>query len=97
MAVTQQSSFQKKFGWIDKSHLGTALHGEPAQRCHGTALADENIASWNSTIDDGCVDDYAHKLVSKQDVEPILENAMREAMRKIVDAQPSKGKTIMSP
>jgi len=40
---------------------------------------------------------YVHKRVSKQDVEPILENAMREAMRKIVDAQPSKGKTIMAP
>jgi len=40
---------------------------------------------------------YAHKRVSKQDVEPILENAIREAMRKLVDAQPSKGKTITAP
>ena len=40
---------------------------------------------------------YVHKRVSKEAVEPILENALREAMRKIVDAQPSKGKTILAP
>ena len=40
---------------------------------------------------------YVHARVSRPDIEPLLENALREAMRKIVDSQPSKGKTIMAP
>lgn len=40
---------------------------------------------------------YVHARVSRKDVEPILENAIRKAMEALVKAQPGTGKTIMAP
>jgi len=40
---------------------------------------------------------YQHSRVSKSDILPMLENELRDAMRKLVKAQPSIGVTIKRP
>lgn len=37
---------------------------------------------------------YIHKRVSRSEVEPLLEAALRETMERLVRQQPSAGKTI---
>ena len=40
---------------------------------------------------------YQHTRVSREAVLPLLDTALRNEMRRIVDAQPSSGQTIKEP